>query len=444
MLVVAGELARRGVPELYFASTEDRRRDVEAIQGRTSVRFISLGERLERPPGEWDDDTYAAATQPARPRALTARPQNVITYLAKVTDADIMITMYQRMLAEVRKLNPGLMVVDSSSVYPTDAAREHGVPYVLSVPIAVSEVFADRLPLSYPSPNSGLPGQLSLRQRLANLRFRLSLLRGLLTKVPAADFTRRRREAGISNASASQSKYADDARAIVGYSVFGMEYPFSAAPSHLHMVGPVVPPLPEAAEPDPALRDWLDGHESIVYLAFGTHMRMRPEQVTAVIDAVRRLGPEHHLLWKLPRRQQEMLPADLPANLRVEHWVPSQLEVLNHPHVRVYFNHGGGNSAYEGIYFGKPGLVQPFWMDCYDHAARVADSGTSLVLSYQDTLSGERIAAALRRLLREPEFTTRAREWAERFRAAGGASAAADVILDACRADEPVLTEAAT
>jgi polyene glycosyltransferase len=431
LLVIAGELARRGVPDLHFASTEDRRADVEAISTDNPVRFVSFGERLERPPGEWNPDLYAAATQPAKPGSLTARPQNVIAYLSGVTDASIMVTMYERALAVVDEVQPALMVIDSSSVYPTDAAIARNIPYVYSVPISVSEVFADRLPLSYPSPNTGLPRSLSPRQKLANLGFRLRLLLGMLTKVPAVQFTKARKEAGILNATAGQSGYADRAQAILAYSVFGMEYPFDAAPSHLRMVGPVVPPLPEAVEPDPSLSAWLDEHESVVYLAFGTHMRLTATQVAAIAEAARRIGPEHHVLWKLPKAQRALLPADLPPNVRLEHWVPSQFDVLAHPHVRVYYNHGGGNSAYEGIYFGKPGLVQPFWMDCHDHAARVLDSGCGLVLSYEETISADAIVAKLRRVLEEKEFTARAEEWADRFRSAGGAGAAADAVLAA-------------
>jgi polyene glycosyltransferase len=99
--------------------------------------------------------------------------------------------------------------------------------------------------------------------------------------------------------------------------------------------------------------------------------------------------------------------------------------------VRAYYHHGGGNIAYEGIYFGKPGLVQPFWMDCHDHAARVLDSGCGLVLSHEETVSADAIVAKLRRVLEEKEFTAHAEEWADRFRSAGGASAAADTVLAA-------------
>jgi len=45
------------------------------------------------------------------------------------------------------------------------------------------------------------------------------------------------------------------------------------------------------------------------------------------------LGPNHHILWKLPNARQALPPTGelLPTNLRIEHWIPSQLGVLAHP-----------------------------------------------------------------------------------------------------------------
>jgi polyene glycosyltransferase len=64
----------------------------------------------------------------------------------------------------------------------------------------------------------------------------------------------------------------------------------------------------------------------------------------------------------------------LPTNLRIEHWIPSRLGVLAHPNVRVFLTHGGGNGFHEGIYFGKPLLVMPFWLDCCDFGVRAIDA----------------------------------------------------------------------
>jgi len=228
--------------------------------------------------------------------------------------------------------------------------------------------------------------------------------------------------------SGRQSRYADGAVAVLAHSVFGIEYPFPNIPGNLRMLGAIIPRDIDTEVTDDDLARWLDTHESVVYAAFGTIMRLAPQQIQAIVDVAGRLGPEHHVLWKLPRSRQHLLPSELPPNLRVESWVPSQPAVLAHPHVRVFFNHGGGNAIHEGLHFGKPQLVMPFWMDNLDNAARIVDSGTGLALSHARDLDAGDIAAKLARLLDERGFRSSAEDWSRQLRAAGGVVAAADEI----------------
>ncbi len=153
--------------------------------------------------------------------------------------------------------------------------------------------------------------------------------------------------------------------------------------------------------------------------------------MTALISAFKRLGPNHHILWKLPDSQRALLPPRelLPTNLRIEDWIPSQLSVLAHPNVRVFLTHGGGNGFHEGIYFGKPLLVMPFWLDCFDFAVRAIDSGVGLALDRPPSFTAHEVAVKLRRLLAESSFHERAQHWGEQLRKAGGVSRAADLIL---------------
>ena len=119
----------------------------------------------------------------------------------------------------------------------------------------------------------------------------------------------------------------------------------------------------------------------------------------------------------------------LPTNLRIEHWIPSQLGVLAHPNVRVFLTHGGGNGFHEGIYFGKPLLVMPFWLDCFDFAVRAIDSGVGLALDRPPSFTANEVAVKLKRLLAESSFHERTLYWGEQLRKAGGVSRAADLIL---------------
>nr|BFE69953.1 hypothetical protein GCM10020092_032540 [Actinoplanes digitatis] len=107
--------------------------------------------------------------------------------------------------------------------------------------------------------------------------------------------------------------------------------------------------------------------------------------------------------------------------------------MLAHPSVKVFFTHGGGNGFHEGIYFGKPLVVRPLWVDCFDQAVRGRDAGVSLTLDRPMTVDPDDVIDKLTRVLTDPSFTRRAEELGARQRAAGGARAAADLITQVAR-----------
>jgi polyene glycosyltransferase len=75
--------------------------------------------------------------------------------------------------------------------------------------------------------------------------------------------------------------------------------------------------------------------------------------------------------------------------------------------VRVFLTHGGGNGFHEGMYFGKPLLVMPFWLDCFDFAVRAIDSGVGLALDRPPSITADEVAVKLKRLLAESSFHER-------------------------------------
>jgi polyene glycosyltransferase len=273
-----------------------------------------------------------------------------------------------------------------------------------------------------------------LGQKLANLLFMLRTGAAQVTRSPFLVFTCQRKAMGIANPSGSLSAYCDAAAAIFCYSVFGLEYPF-LTPPHLHLLGTMVPSSPcgIAYRNEDELWQWLERHPSVIYVGLGTLVRLSRAQIATLLAAFGRLAPSHYVLWKLHDSQQALLPprALLPPNVRIEHWVASQLDVLAHPHVRAFLTHGGGNGFHEGIYFGKPLLVMPFWLDCYDFAVRAVDSGVGLALDRPPEFTTNEIATKLMRLLTESTFCERARYWGDRLREAGGVGRAADLILEA-------------
>lgn len=428
LLAIVQELVRRDA-DLWFACTDERADEIRRIGGGAGgagpVRFVSLGRyRPHLWPANWDQATLRAMTTGRRVRDFAA-------FMDTNVDHEYTEELYRRMLAAIDEVRPDLIVADSCTGWAIDAAMRRGIPYVLTIAVPVSSFYVDLLPWGYPTPGSGLPARMSAVQRVDNVRYRLGV-RAVMASPrrlrPALAALQRRKAEGLPNAAGIPSHYARAAADVLGCSVFGLEYPFPAETPNLHMVGAVLPGDADDVTADPSLDAWLDAHPSIVYIGFGTFMRPSAGQVAALVEVARRLGPRHHVLWKLDETRQRMLPADLPANLRVEAWLPSQLAVLAHPNVRVFFNHGGGNAFHEGLAYGKPLLVMPFWMDCNDFAARAADSGAGLVVRNVDRPDVDDIVNKITRLATEPAYRQRAEHWAAELRAAGGSTAAADIV----------------
>jgi polyene glycosyltransferase len=422
--VIAAELARRGTEDVWFATDEERRADIEKIDEGTGVRFASLGEPvLELSPNRYDDELYRKITQRSRWKAHHA----VVRHTFGVAPQE---DKYHRLNALVEEIRPALMVFDSVNPMALVVAVKWGVPFVLGSPFMPSNLFL--APRGFPMLHTGLPLNMTFRQRLYNAYFKVragmmflhpTMLKQIRQAVAGARYVQLPREMFRPTAK------VDLAELILCYSVFGLEYPLPV-PEKLHMVGAIIPPLPEAHD-DGDLSRWLDANPSVVYMAFGTITRLTRHDVHALVEVIRRLDGRHAVLWKLPHKQQELLPPrdELPGNLRIESWVPSQLDVLAHPSIKLFFNHGGANAFHESLYFGKPQLIRPLWVDCYDQAVRGVDSGVSLTVDDPQAIDAEDVLDKINRVLGDPSFRERAEHFSRVQREAGGVRAAADLIL---------------
>jgi polyene glycosyltransferase len=426
LLLIAGELSRRRVSGLWFAAADERHINIDGAINGSPIHSISCGthDLIE---GLFKDPAFYAAFANHRP--MTAK--STLTLVSRLLDPARVTADYQQMLAHIDRVQPRLMVIDTTSLGAIDAAMKRRIPFVLSVPSALSSFFEGQLPWDYPVIGSGLPENMSAAQKLENLWYRLKLRTALLAEFVIFPLISPRKGMGVSYPFARVARYINHATAIFCYSVFGLEYPFPA-PKHLHMLGTMVPDLSIKRDDSDELLRWLDRHPSVIYVGLGTLMRLSKAQIAVLISAFDRLGPDHYILWKLSEAQQALLPRkELPANVRIERWVPSQLDVLAHPNVRVFLTHGGGNGFHEGIYFGKPLMVMPFWLDCFDFGARAIDSGVGLALDRPPHFTADEVTKKLEQLLSNNGFRERAEHWGMQLRKAGGVSRAADLILSA-------------
>ncbi|MDH6125727.1 glycosyltransferase [Kitasatospora sp. GP82] len=431
LLVLAAELSRREVPDLWFATDEPRREEVGSLAVAAPVEFASLGEVTpELSAVSWGDEVYREVTQSSRFKAHRA----VIRQSYKPA---LQARKFRRLETVVDKVRPALMVIDCMSSFAVDLALTREIPFVLSVPFLPSNVLTSHNPFGksytpqhFPVPHSGLPFPMNFTQRMSNRMFKLRTLamffNPAMGKVLSED-SKIRKELRLPPPDLMTR--IDRAEMVLCNSIPELDYPFEI-PGKLKLVGAMTPPLPET-EVDGGLSRWLDAQSSVVYMGFGTITRLTREQVGSLVEVARRLDGRHQFLWKLPKEQQHLLPPveSLPGNLRIENWVPSQLDVLAHPKVELFFTHGGGNGFHEGLYFGKPLVVRPLWVDCFDQAVRGRDFGVSLTLDRPQEVDPDDVVDKLTRVLGDPAFRQRAQRLGELQRAAGGRVAAADLLL---------------
>jgi polyene glycosyltransferase len=426
-LALAGELARRGVEDLWFASDENHRAAVAALADKSAVSFASLGEVNPRLALTMlDEKAYGSIMQRSRIKTIRARTTTLM-------DAEHHFDRYRRLDALVEEIKPALMVINRFCTFATQIALTRGIPYVLTAPCLPSDLLGDDLPPDFPRPSSGLPRTMTLAQRLANRRFRLRtqtlMFRpAILRKI--AEYSKQFAAHGVDHRVSRTRTQIESARLLLCFSLFGLDYPFPV-PSHLRLLGAMIPPPARDPQDEDVLR-WLDEHRSVVYIAFGSVTRLSRDEVGSMLEVVRGLGDEHNVLWMLPQEQHRLLPepGELPGNLRIERWIHSQHGVLAHRNVRAFFTHGGSNSFHEGVYFGKPLLVRPVCIDQYDHAVRAVDSGVGLAVARPDTVDPADVRGKLGRLLEEESFRERAEHFGRLQQETGGIRTAGDLILE--------------
>jgi UDP:flavonoid glycosyltransferase YjiC (YdhE family) len=182
-------------------------------------------------------------------------------------------------------------------------------------------------------------------------------------------------------------------------------------------------------ERDPAPRplpDWWGRDERpLVYVTYGSVTPTLPQfpmLFRATVDALAYVNARVLFTVGTEVERDELGP--VPANVRVEPWVP-QSAVM--PHAAAMVGHGGAGSTRIALAAGVPSVVVPGFADQLRNAERVAAIGAGIALE-PDALAG--LGDAVRRLLDEPSY----RAAAQRVAAEVAALPAVDEAPDAVRA----------
>jgi MGT family glycosyltransferase len=185
--------------------------------------------------------------------------------------------------------------------------------------------------------------------------------------------------------------------------VAGFEYPRSDLPPTVRFVGPILSP-PSSSFDAPAWWPELDAGRPVVHVTQGT---LDNADLGRLLIPTMRALADHDVLVVATTGgpDPEPLRRDLPANVRLERFIPHDLLL---PHVDVMVTNGGYGGVQQALANGVPLVVAGDSEDKPEVAARVRWSGTGIDLRTGKP-SPAKIARAVQRVLATPSFADRAR-----------------------------------
>jgi MGT family glycosyltransferase len=203
------------------------------------------------------------------------------------------------------------------------------------------------------------------------------------------------------------------ADAVVQFTVPGFEYPRSDLPETVHFAGAL--PAPVTDVPLPEWWGELDGSRPVVHVTQGTIANSDFGQL--VIPAIEGLaGAEPLVVVSTGGRPVTEVAGALPANVRVAEYLPYG-KLL--PLVDVMVTNGGYGGVQQALAHGIPLVVAGQTEDKVEVSARVAWSGVGVNLKTNEPTPAQ-VAGAVRRVLSDETFRSRAAALADEYAAAPG------------------------
>lgn len=179
----------------------------------------------------------------------------------------------------------------------------------------------------------------------------------------------------------------------------GFEYPRSDLPSYVHFVGAPVPSTPAGFEP-PSWWPRLSESKHVVLVTQGTVANDPTDLLAPSLEGL--AGRDVFVVATTGGADPDVL-GDPPPNAVVERFVPYSALV---PHVDVMVSNGGFGSVQLAIAHGVPMVVAGTSEDKKEVTAHVGWSGVGINLRTSRPTPNA-VAAAVARVLKEPEFRDR-------------------------------------
>jgi len=245
-------------------------------------------------------------------------------------------------------------------------------------------------------------------------RLRNRILHALTQRILFADVQRHydvvRARVGLGRASRWVLDGPVDCNLYLQPSIPAFEYPRREMPKSVHFIGA----LPIAAPSSWAEPSWwseLEGGRPVVHVTQGTLSNAQPVLIGPALEG---LATEDVLVVVSTggRPPESLGLGSLPANVRLSTFLsyPALL-----PRTQVFLTNGGYGGVQAALSHGIPVVVAGRTEDKAEVAARVAWSGAGLNLK-TSTPRPQTLRAAVRRVLDDPSFTTRAKALEAEYR----------------------------
>jgi MGT family glycosyltransferase len=210
------------------------------------------------------------------------------------------------------------------------------------------------------------------------------------------------------------------------------EFPRNQLPPHFHFTGPFQDPRARAPVPFPFER--LDGRP-LIYASMGTLQNRMLWVFRAIAEACD--GLDAQLVISLGGSAEPEVLGKMKGDPLVVRAAP-QLELLDRATLTI--THAGMNTAMESLARGVPMVAIPITNDQPGVAARVAWTGSGLVVP-PARLTAKKLRKAVKKVLTEPTFKTNAVRLQADIARSGGIKQAADVIEKVIQTRAPVVNE---
>jgi rhamnosyltransferase subunit B len=217
-----------------------------------------------------------------------------------------------------------------------------------------------------------------------------------------------RRELGLPPVTRVFRDWVHSPRRVIGLFPEWFAPPQPDWPKALRLTGFPLYDEPEQAALPQSLAQFLDEGSAPILFTPGSANQSADRFFRAALDASARLGRRALLLTRYSRH----LPP-LPPTAHHEPFVPLS-QVL--PRCAALVSHAGIGTLAQGLAAGVPQLTMPMGFDQPDNATRLHRLGVGTWVR-PSTFDGERVAAALNRLLDNPQTKVRCDHWASQIRA---------------------------